>query len=42
MVVFMPRGPPSVGSLQHSLLLKGPGLPSSLPSPPSHLTVSCL
>ena len=39
MVVFMPLEAPLGGSLLHLLLSEGPGLPSLLPSPPSHLTV---
>ena len=38
--VFMPWEPPSGGSLWHLLLLEGSGLPLSMLSPPSHLTVS--
>ena len=41
-VAFMPPEPPLGGSLWHWLLSEGPRLPSSLPSPPSHLTVSYL
>ena len=41
-VAFMTPEPPFGGSLWHLLLLEGPGLPSSLPSPPSYLTVSYL
>ena len=37
---FTPQEPPSGGSLWHWLLLEGSGLPSSMPSPPCHLTVS--
>ena len=39
-VGFMPWEPPSGGSSWHWLLLEGSGLPSLMPSPPCHLTVS--
>ena len=36
---FMPQEPLSGGSSMHCLLSEGSGLPSSMPSPPWHLTV---
>ena len=41
-LVFTPWKPPSGGSLWHLSLPEGSGLPSSMLSPPSHLTVSFL
>ena len=41
-VVFTPWEPPSEGSSWCSWLSEGSGLPLLLPSPPSHLTASCL
>ena len=38
---FYASGASVWGLLWHSSLSEGPGLTSSMPSPPSHLTVSC-